>query len=64
MLRPKQSAQVYLYMEPVDMRKSAALVEQEMALSPALKLILRTSGLCGLVVLAVLIDLHSRRIVG
>ncbi|WP_444944671.1 IS66 family insertion sequence element accessory protein TnpB [Microbulbifer sp. ZKSA006] len=41
MLRPKQSAQAYLYMEPVDMRKSidglAALVEQEMALSPALE---------------------------
>lgn len=39
MLRPKQSVQVYLYMEPVDMRKSidglAALVECEMALSPA-----------------------------
>lgn len=41
MLRPMQSAQVYLYMEPVDMRKSidglAALVEREMKLSPALK---------------------------
>ncbi|MCW8126037.1 IS66 family insertion sequence element accessory protein TnpB [Microbulbifer halophilus] len=39
MLRPRQSAQVYLYMAPVDMRKSidglAALVEQEMELSPA-----------------------------
>lgn len=43
MLRPAQSAQVYLYMEPVDMRKSidglAALVEQEMDLSPALEAI-------------------------
>ena len=43
MLRPPQSAQVYLYMEPVDMRKSidglAALVEQEMELSPALEAI-------------------------
>lgn len=41
MLGPKLSASVYLYMEPVDMRKSidglAALVECEMALSPALE---------------------------
>ena len=38
MLRPNESVEVYLYMAPVDMRKSinglAALVENEMALSP------------------------------
>lgn len=38
MLRPVGEAQVHLYVEPVDMRKSidglSALVEQEMALSP------------------------------
>lgn len=38
MLRPEQDCQVYLYADPVDMRKSidglAALVEREMALSP------------------------------
>ncbi len=38
MLRPKSSAQVYLYSGPVDMRKSidglAAIVEQELELSP------------------------------
>lgn len=38
MLRPANSVQVYLYVEPVDMRKSinglAILVEQEMNLSP------------------------------
>lgn len=38
MLRPAHTAQVYLYAEPVDMRKSidglSILVEQEMALSP------------------------------
>ncbi|WP_299947538.1 IS66 family insertion sequence element accessory protein TnpB [uncultured Microbulbifer sp.] len=43
MLRPKQSAQTYLYMEPADMRKSinglAALVELEMELSPALEIL-------------------------
>ena len=40
MLRPLDSAQVYLYTDAVDMRKSidglAALVEAEMALSPSL----------------------------
>ncbi|WP_444928607.1 IS66 family insertion sequence element accessory protein TnpB [Microbulbifer sp. SSSA002] len=38
MLRPRQSAEIYLYAEPVDMRKSidglAAIVEAEMELSP------------------------------
>jgi transposase len=38
MLRPDNGVQVYLYAEPVDMRKSinglSVLVEQEMALSP------------------------------
>lgn len=38
MLRPSNAVQVYLYTDPVDMRKSidglASLVEQEMALSP------------------------------
>ena len=38
MLRPSPSVQVYLYLEPVDMRKSidglALLVESELALSP------------------------------
>jgi transposase len=38
MLRPLNTAQVYLYAEPVDMRKSinglSILVEQEMRLSP------------------------------
>ena len=38
MLRPNESVEVYLYMAPVDMRKSinglAALVENELALSP------------------------------
>lgn len=38
MLRPDAVVQVYLYAEPVDMRKSidglSALVEQDMALSP------------------------------
>ncbi len=38
MLRPASGVQVYLYAEPVDMRKSidglSILVEQEMALSP------------------------------
>lgn len=38
MLRPASGLQVYLYAEPVDMRKSidglSILVEQEMALSP------------------------------
>ena len=38
MLRPINTAQVYLYAEPVDMRKSidglSILVEQEMSLSP------------------------------
>ena len=38
MLRPGATAQVYLYAEPVDMRKSidglASLVEQELELSP------------------------------
>ncbi len=38
MLRPSESVQVYLYADPVDMRKSidglSVLVEQEMALSP------------------------------
>jgi transposase len=38
MLRPNNTAQVYLYSDPVDMRKSidglSLLVEQEMALSP------------------------------
>src|SRR5699024_10878629 len=40
MLRPEPGVQVYLYAEPVDMRKSidglSALVEQEMDLSPAM----------------------------
>lgn len=38
MLRPGNQVQVYLYADPVDMRKSidglSALVEQDMALSP------------------------------
>lgn len=41
MLRPSPRIQVYLYMEPVDMRKSidglAALVENELELSPMRK---------------------------
>lgn len=41
MLRPEPGVTVYLYAEPVDMRKSidglSALVEQEMALSPAME---------------------------
>ncbi len=40
MLRPSESVQVYLYTDPVDMRKSidglSALVESEMALSPTI----------------------------
>jgi transposase len=40
MLRPSASVQAYLYMEPVDMRKSidglAALIENELELSPML----------------------------
>lgn len=40
MLRPGNDVQVYLYAEPVDMRKAidglSALVEQEMALSPSM----------------------------
>lgn len=40
MLRPGNEVQVYLYAEPVDMRKSidglSALVEQEMELSPSM----------------------------
>jgi transposase len=41
MLRPADSMQVYLYAEPVDMRKSidglSVLVEQEMMLSPSME---------------------------
>ena len=41
MLRPSDSMQVYLYAEPVDMRKSidglSVLVEQEMTLSPSME---------------------------
>ena len=41
MLRPAPDVTVYLYAEPVDMRKSidglSALVEQEMDLSPAME---------------------------
>lgn len=41
MLRPAESMQVFLYAEPVDMRKSidglSVLVEQEMALSPSME---------------------------
>ena len=41
MLRPAENVQVYLYAEPVDMRKSidglSVLVEQEMALSPCME---------------------------
>ena len=41
MLRPADSMQVYLYAEPVDMRKSinglSVLVEQEMALPPSME---------------------------
>lgn len=41
MIRPGPDIQVYLYAEPVDMRKSidglSALVEQEMDLSPTLE---------------------------
>lgn len=41
MIRPGPGIQVYLYAEPVDMRKSidglSALVEQEMELSPTLE---------------------------
>jgi transposase len=41
MLRPGNDVHVYLYAEPVDMRKSidglSALVEQEMALSPSME---------------------------
>jgi transposase len=40
MLRPDNDIKVYLYAEPVDMRKSidglSTLVEQEMALSPSM----------------------------
>lgn len=40
MLRPEDNVQVYLYAEPVDMRKSinglSILVEQEMDLSPSM----------------------------
>ena len=40
MLRPGNDIQVYLYAEPVDMRKAidglSALVEREMALSPSM----------------------------
>ncbi|PCH61146.1 MAG: IS66 family insertion sequence hypothetical protein [Gammaproteobacteria bacterium] len=40
MLRPSNEVQVFLYVQPVDMRKSidglSALVEQEMALSPSM----------------------------
>ena len=41
MLRPPALVQVYLYADPVDMRKSidglSVLVEQEMALSPSIE---------------------------
>ena len=41
MLRPSPTVQAYLYLEPVDMRKSinglAALVENELALSPMME---------------------------
>ena len=41
MLRPTDTVTVYLYSEPVDMRKSidglSVLVEQEMALSPSME---------------------------
>jgi transposase len=41
MLRPDAQTQVYLYVDPVDMRKSidglSVLVEQEMALSPMME---------------------------
>jgi len=41
MLRPSNDIQVYLYAEPVDMRKSidglSVLVEQEMALLPSME---------------------------
>jgi len=41
MLRPAALVQVYLYADPVDMRKSidglSVLVEQEMALSPSIE---------------------------
>ena len=41
MLRPPELVQVYLYADPVDMRKSidglSVLVEQEMALSPSIE---------------------------
>lgn len=41
MLRPPSSVHVYLYADPVDMRKSidglSVLVEQEMALSPSVE---------------------------
>jgi transposase len=41
MLRPDNDVHVYLYAEPVDMRKSidglSALVEQEMMLSPSME---------------------------
>ena len=41
MLRPNDTVIVYLYSEPVDMRKSinglSVLVEQEMALSPSME---------------------------
>lgn len=41
MIRPSPNVQAYLYMEPVDMRKSidglAALVENELELSPMLE---------------------------
>jgi hypothetical protein len=43
MLRPKSNVEVYLYMAPVDMRKSinglAALVENELALSPMMEVL-------------------------
>jgi transposase len=43
MLRPTSHVEVYLYMAPVDMRKSinglAALVENELALSPMMEVL-------------------------
>jgi len=43
MLRPTSHVEVYLYMAPVDMRKSinglAALVETELALSPMMEVL-------------------------
>ncbi|MFT5887658.1 MAG: transposase [Zhongshania sp.] len=44
MLRPTSNVEVYLYMTPVDMRKSinglAALVENELAISPMMEMLL------------------------